>query len=68
MRELDALLTSLLDSHWRSSDNTMRSAFAALLEAEDDELWDWLLGRTSPSQANLKLIVDEIRGAAPSKL
>ncbi|MEE4295410.1 MAG: succinate dehydrogenase assembly factor 2 [Wenzhouxiangella sp.] len=66
MRELDALLTRWMDRHWSSSDDELRSAFAALLESEDDLLWDWLLGRSDPSQPDLKRIVDEIRSSPPA--
>ena len=64
MRELDALLNAWMDQRWSSSDDDMRSAFAALLKCEDDQLWDWLLGRSAPAKPELKRIVDEIRGAS----
>jgi len=66
MRELDALLIAWMDGHWGSADDEMRSAFADLLESEDDQLWNWLLGRSKPPRLDLKRIVDEIRGAPPA--
>lgn len=61
MRELDALLGGWLDHRYGSADARMRAAFEALLGEEDDQLWDWLLGRSRPQREDLQAIVDDIR-------
>ena len=61
MRELDALLTRWLDLNWVDADEEMRSAFTLLLDSEDDQLWDWLLGRSQAPDESLQRIVDDIR-------
>ena len=61
MRELDVLLTRWLERNWGSSDPEMRKGFRRLLDCEDDQLWDWLLGRTTPSDSGLQQIVGAIR-------
>ncbi len=61
MRELDALLGAWLDRRWAQVDELLQQAFERLLEQEDDQLWDWLLGRTRPADLNLARIVDDIR-------
>ncbi|MFP4207643.1 MAG: succinate dehydrogenase assembly factor 2 [Wenzhouxiangella sp.] len=61
MRELDALLTGWLEQRWPVADRDLREAFRLLLECEDDQLWDWLLGRTRPDSDPLCRIVDAIR-------
>ncbi len=65
MRELDVLLTRWLDDGWSASGEDLRQAFGALLECEDDQLWDWLLGRSEPQRPDLQRIVHAIR-TAPS--
>lgn len=61
MRELDVLLRRWLDQCWSSASALQRDRFAALLQCEDDQLWDWLLGRSRPESAELMPIVDAVR-------
>ncbi len=60
MQELDILLGRWLESCWARSGSDLRQAFEALLECEDDVIWDWLMGRAEPD-AVLAQIVEEIR-------
>lgn len=60
MRELDALLTRWLSDHYPTADTKARAQFALLLEQEDDVLWNWLLGRSSPQSPELAALVDQI--------
>ncbi|HEY8010432.1 MAG TPA: succinate dehydrogenase assembly factor 2 [Rudaea sp.] len=61
MRELDQLLEWYLDTRYPQVDNAAKDAFAALLEQQDPELWNWLSGRDTPAVAAWQRIVDEIR-------
>jgi len=61
MRELDQLLGWYLDSRYAGSDDAAKEAFSTLLEQQDPELWDWLMGRTEPGVEGWRRIVDEIR-------
>lgn len=60
MRELDTLLTGWMERHWASADPNTRRAFLALLDAEDDALWDWVTGRAVPERAELADLVVRI--------
>jgi len=60
-RELDVLLSGFLANHYRSLEPDMQSAFQALLDNEDDQLWDWLTGRRPATEQDLREIVDVIR-------
>lgn len=60
MQELDVMLLRWLDLRWPEADEASRRAFEALLDREDDLLWDWLSGRGQPTTA-LAAIVAEIR-------
>lgn len=61
MRELDQLLGWYLEARYASSDDATKDAFSTLLEQQDPELWDWLMGRARPEFAPWQRIVDEIR-------
>jgi len=61
MRELDQLLGWYLDTRYAESDAATKEAFSTLLEQQDPELWDWLMGRSQPALSSWRRIVDEIR-------
>ncbi len=60
MRELDVLLERWLLQRWPQADATSRTDFERLLQAQDPELADWLLGRAAPPDDDLARLVDEI--------
>lgn len=61
MRELDQLLGWYLAVRYPRCDAAEKAAFSTLLEQQDPELWDWLMGRAQPEQLAWRRIVDEIR-------
>jgi len=54
------MLGGWLDQCWPEAGSERRAAFERLLEIEDDRLWDWLLGRSSPDPG-LEDIVEAVR-------
>ena len=61
MKELDVLLEGFLD---KQSDTLMQGGwpqFEALLDHEDDVLWDWLQGSQPPDPVSLEPLVEAIR-------
>ncbi|MBN8727378.1 MAG: succinate dehydrogenase assembly factor 2 [Xanthomonadales bacterium] len=62
-RELDRLLGWWLDERHPAADEATRSAFAALLDCPDPDLWDWLTGHAEPEEPRFAAIIDEIRAA-----
>lgn len=60
-RELDALVGWWLDTRYAQSDASLQAAFADLLEVQDPDLWNWLVGREAATRADWQVIVDEIR-------
>ena len=63
-RELDALLGGWLDARGASMDAAQLAVFDALLDRQDPELWDWLMGHAEPPHAEWRAIVAEIRQGA----
>lgn len=60
-RELDALVGWWLDTRYAAATPPLQAAFAELLEVQDPDLWNWLVGREPASRADWQAIVDEIR-------
>lgn len=60
-RELDALVGWWLDARYAQSDAAAQSAFADLLDAQDPDLWNWLVGRERAPRSDWQAIIDEIR-------
>ncbi len=67
MKELDFLLTRFLDQSYLSASVSTQANFRALLEVEDDRLWEWFLGRSKPENAELDAIVQCIRSTPVTK-
>jgi antitoxin CptB len=61
MRELDQLLGWYLEVRYPRATQADKTAFAALLEQPDPELWAWLTGAAAPQQPAWRAIIDEIR-------
>lgn len=60
-RELDQLVGWWLDQRHSSAPPEQQSAFAALLEAQDPDLWDWMMARGRPADTEQAAIIDAIR-------
>lgn len=60
-RELDQLLGRWLDERYASASTDQQAAFAALLEQQDPDLWDWMLGNGTAPDPSQQAIIDEIR-------
>jgi len=66
VRELDTLLTRFLDTRYPDLPADMQADFARLLECQDPDLLDWLMGRRDdfpdPGIAVLVGLLREING------
>jgi antitoxin CptB len=65
MKELDLLLTRFLDDRYAEAPPEEQRSFRGLLELPDPVIYDYLLGRDSPADPNLKSLVLRI-AARPS--
>jgi antitoxin CptB len=60
-RELDALLGGWLDERFAGADPVMQQAFDELLDNQDPDLWDWIMGHAAAPRADWQVIIDDIR-------
>ncbi|HET7359202.1 MAG TPA: succinate dehydrogenase assembly factor 2 [Rhodanobacteraceae bacterium] len=60
-RELDALVGWWLEDAYPQAGEAQREAFDALLDVQDPDLWDWIVGSGSAPRADWQAIIDAIR-------
>jgi antitoxin CptB len=61
MKELDLLLVRYLEQEYPAASPADREAFARILDLQDPELFGYLVGRDSPSDAGLHHVLARIR-------
>lgn len=59
--ELDLFLAQFVDQRYDGLTPEMKSLYGELLEAPDQDLLEWLMGRSTPEPQYLIQIVDLIR-------
>lgn len=60
-RELDQLVGWWLEQRYPGADAALRAGFAGLLEQQDPDLWNWILGKGAPDDPQQARVIDEIR-------
>ena len=63
MLELDILLQAFLQNGYAALDDADLKRFAALLDYEDNPLFDLLMGRMQPADSNNKALLQAIRSS-----
>ena len=61
MKELDVLLEPFFKCDLSACDETTITALERLLDCQDTELLDWLLGRSKPDDLQFQSIIKRIR-------
>ena len=67
MAELDDLFQGFLISGYQVLSETERADFEQLLTCNDNDLLEYLMGRTSPAESNLINVVTKIRQSASTE-
>ncbi len=62
-QELDVMVGWWLDERAPAADDVTVQAFDALLDVQDPQLWDWLLGHAAAPRSDWQSIIDDIRAA-----
>ena len=66
--ELDLVLRRFLDQHLAACSGTELEGLAALLSHSDEELLDWVLGRSQPEDPDQQAMLARIRASnAPGR-
>ena len=60
-RELDVLFGGWLDAHAADAGDMTLQSFDTLLDVQDPELWDWVMGHARAPRADWQAIIDDIR-------
>ena len=63
MLELDLWLNGYLDNAYKDATEKDQHDFQTLLEYPDQDLFDWLMGNTQPTDKNLLHIIECIRSS-----
>ncbi len=61
MRELDFWFKTYMDNAYPTASLEDKNSFEQLLKFHDQDLFDWLMGNTQPTDRNLLPIIDSIR-------
>jgi succinate dehydrogenase flavin-adding protein (antitoxin of CptAB toxin-antitoxin module) len=64
MKELDALLTAYLETHYDAAAESEKAAFQSLLALPDPDLVGYLLQRQEPESEDIAVVVARILGRA----
>lgn len=56
-KELDRILGGFLEHEYLHVDPALQRAFVSLLEVQDPDIYDWLMGAEQPSDEKFKTIV-----------
>jgi antitoxin CptB len=62
-RELDSLFGGWLEHSFPNADEAMQQAFEELLDVQDPDLWDWVMGHAMAPRADWQAIIDDIRAS-----
>ena len=60
-KELDRILSGFLEHEYPQVDPSLQQAFVLLLEVQDPDIYDWLMGVESPADEKFKEIVRVLR-------
>lgn len=60
-KELDILFGTWLAERYDAADTAQQAAFDTLLDQQDPDLWDWVMGYARVPRADWRAIIDDIR-------
>jgi antitoxin CptB len=63
MKELDLMLMAFMDKGYCHLYDDEKKAFARLLECQDADLYEFLMGYSAPDDRELHHVIDKIRSA-----
>lgn len=64
MRELDIWLGTFLETRYDALSDADKKAFVRLLSCQDQELFDWLMGKAQPLEQDFHALIRAIQTAS----
>jgi antitoxin CptB len=61
MLELDVLLGNFLEKAYRNLNQENQLLFVKLLENNDQDLFNWLIGKSIPEDEEIAMMIDKVR-------
>ena len=61
-KELDIVMNRYLQERYETASAEEQASFNALLDIEDPIIFDWLMDKTQAEDANLKALVEILKG------
>ncbi len=59
-KELDVLMQRFLNNHYQTANEDLQHAFERMLEMQDPELYDILVGRQDSGDQNINQVIEHI--------
>ncbi len=59
-KELDVLMHKFLDHHYETTTPELQRAFEDMLDMQDPELYDLLIGKQASADKNINLVIEYI--------
>ena len=60
-KELDKMFSDFLDNEYAQASKEMQQGFVLLLEQQDPDVYDWLMGAAVPEERALLAVVKRMR-------
>jgi antitoxin CptB len=60
MLELDLMLVPFVEGRFKQLSEVDQQRYILLMEGEDNDMFDWLMGRGRPEDSGLAAIIDQI--------
>ncbi len=64
-KELDRILSAYLEDEYDAAPTELQNAFALLLEQQDPDIYDWLLGVRRAEDAALLAVIEKLSAKFP---
>jgi antitoxin CptB len=65
--ELDLVLTAFLQEGYAQLGTAEKATFVRMLDADDNDLWDWISARQDPPEPAMSTVIERLRAVRPGR-
>lgn len=65
--ELDLVLTAFMQDGYAALGSAEQATFVRMLDADDNDLWDWISARQDPPEQAMFTVVERLRAIRPGR-